>query len=86
MRRLFGLIDWMMRLPQELEEAFESELLAHEQEKRMPYISSVERNTLERGREEGRGEGLLEGVASWRVSAQVRACGTQAHGTGSRPS
>lgn len=43
-----------MRLPEDLEREFSRELLAFEEEKKMPYMTSVERI----GRQEGRQEGL----------------------------
>jgi hypothetical protein len=65
-RQLFRLLDWMVQLPQELEQRFHEELYRFEEEKRMPYVTSVERMALAKGREEGlqegRQEGLLEGI------------------------
>jgi hypothetical protein len=51
---LFRVIDWLLRLPDELEREFMCELMALEEETKMPYITSVERI----GRQEGRQEGL----------------------------
>jgi hypothetical protein len=69
-RQLFRLIDWMLTLPEELDEAFWQEIQIFEEERRMPYVTSVERLALKKGREEGlvvgheKGlyEGLLEGI------------------------
>jgi hypothetical protein len=41
--QLFGLIDWMMALPKDLELMFDTEINRYEEEKKMPYITSVER-------------------------------------------
>ncbi|GAB1540489.1 hypothetical protein NUACC21_31580 [Scytonema sp. NUACC21] len=41
--QLFRLIDWMMALPKELELMFDTEINRYEEEKKMPYITSVER-------------------------------------------
>lgn len=60
--RLFGFIDWLMDLPQELEDAFWQDLQRYEEERRVPYITSVERMGFRRGREEGRQEGRQEGL------------------------
>lgn len=49
MRQLFRLIDWMMRLPPELERLFRDELERIEEAQRMPYVTSIERL----GREDG---------------------------------
>jgi hypothetical protein len=50
-------------LPAELKERFDGELHAWE-EKRMPYITSIERSGIEKGRREGLQEGLQEGIAA----------------------
>jgi hypothetical protein len=42
-RQLFRLLDWMLALPQELDEAFHEELYRFQEERRMPYITSIER-------------------------------------------
>jgi len=46
---LFRLIDWMMTLPQELEQEFRDELRQYQEERQMPYITSVERLAREEG-------------------------------------
>jgi hypothetical protein len=46
---LFKFIDWLMSLPTELEQEFQQELNQYEEEKRMPYITSVERMGMEKG-------------------------------------
>jgi hypothetical protein len=61
-RRLFRFIDWMMDLPAELEEQVWQEIIRFEQGKAMPYITTVERRALERGRQEGLQEGRQEGL------------------------
>ncbi len=66
-RALFRLIDWMMTLPADLEEAFRRDVHIFEQEQHMEYMSSIERYGFKQGREEGIEEGerngLLEGIA-----------------------
>lgn len=59
---LFQFIDWVMSLPQELEQQFEQELLQYEEERRMPYISSIERIGIQRGIEQGLQQGLQQGI------------------------
>jgi hypothetical protein len=61
-RQLFRFIDWTMTLPAELDREFWTRLDALEEEKRMPYITSIERLGHQRGLEEGRNEGLQEGL------------------------
>ena len=64
--RLFRFIDWILALPAELEESVWRNILAYQEELKMPYMMSFERAALEKGREEGlmegREEGLLEGL------------------------
>lgn len=61
-RQLFRIIDWLLDLPDELKPDFNDDLHAWEEEKRMPYITSVEQMALERGMEKGRKEGLAVGL------------------------
>jgi Domain of unknown function (DUF4351) len=58
---LFHFIDWILTLPKPLENEFWQELKAYEEERKMPYITSVERIGREEGRKEGRKEGREEG-------------------------
>ena len=44
---LFRFIDWLMRLPEELEQSFWQEVTQYEQENKMPYITSVERRGIQ---------------------------------------
>jgi hypothetical protein len=53
---LFHFIDWMLELPEDLKQAFRSELEHYEQERKMPYITSIEQMVREEEREEGREE------------------------------
>jgi len=68
---LFRLIDWLVALPDEQERALRREIEQIEEEKRMPYITSVERIGREEGeqigRREGREEGLREGLQGQRA-------------------
>lgn len=50
---LFNIIDWMMRLPAALEAKLWQDIEQLERERAMPYVTSVERIGLERGRQEG---------------------------------
>jgi hypothetical protein len=60
-QELFRIIDWLMELPAGLESQFWQDMEQYEKE--MPYVTSVERMALQRGREEGLREGLLKGLA-----------------------
>jgi hypothetical protein len=59
-RKLFRFIDWIMDLPDELKKSFWQEFHEYEEEKKMPYITSVERIGIEKGLEIGRQEGRRE--------------------------
>jgi hypothetical protein len=54
--RLLGFIDWLLALPSALEDSFWQEIIAIQEENPMPYVLSIERMALARGREEGREE------------------------------
>jgi hypothetical protein len=49
---LFKFIDWVMILPGGLEPVFWQELEAYEEERQMPYVTSVERIGMEKGIEQ----------------------------------
>ncbi|MCI5196408.1 MAG: cytosolic protein [Candidatus Electrothrix sp. AW5] len=59
--RLFHFIDWMMALPEYMEEEFWQEIGEYEEEKKVRYVTSVERIGFRRGVSEGRQKGMLEG-------------------------
>ncbi len=59
---LFRFIDWLLALPRDQETAFWQEIHTYEEERAMPYVTSVERMGVERGRQEGRQEGRNEGI------------------------
>lgn len=48
-RKLFRFIDWIMSLPKALDASFWQDMQKVQQEKRMPYITSVERIGMEKG-------------------------------------
>jgi len=67
---LFRFIDWIMRLPEEMEANFWQEIRRYEEEENMPYVTSVERIGVKKGIEriqQGRREGLLEAVEMEKV-------------------
>ncbi len=59
---LFRVIDWMMRLPRELEQKFRQDLDLFEEETTMRYVTSIERLAREEGVEAGIRQGLQEGM------------------------
>jgi hypothetical protein len=50
---LYRLIDWVLVMPAEMELAFEQKMLAYEETNSMPYITSIERIGIDKGRQEG---------------------------------
>ena len=58
--RLFDFIDWVMVLPEELEEQLWTEIQAIEEEEKMEYISSVERIGIKRGMQQGMQQGTIK--------------------------
>ena len=71
---LFGVIDWMMRLPEELEQQLWQDIDILEENEKMRYVTSIERfiiakerqEALLQGLQEGLQEGLLEGLLEGR--------------------
>jgi hypothetical protein len=54
---LFQFVDWVMILPEGLKQTFWEELRTYEEERKMPYITSVEEIGYDRGLNEGKAEG-----------------------------
>ena len=52
-----------MSLPEELEQQIWIEVIQLEEERRMPYITSVERIGIQKGIRQGMREGLLKGIS-----------------------
>ncbi len=50
---LFRFIDWMMTLPKDLELQFNDELDKFQEDKKMPYVTSLERIGIEKGMSQG---------------------------------
>jgi hypothetical protein len=46
---LFRFIDWILRLPEDMEERFSDEIYRYEEDMRMPYVTSVERRGMQQG-------------------------------------
>ncbi|WP_028323893.1 hypothetical protein [Desulfatirhabdium butyrativorans] len=58
---LFRFIDWIMCLPEELDRHFSDTIRKLEEEKKMPYVTSVERLGIKKGIVQGLEEGLQLG-------------------------
>ena len=50
---LFAFIDWLLVLPEELENDFYQEILKYEEDHKMKFMNIAERIGMEKGREEG---------------------------------
>ncbi len=59
---LFRFIDWLLILPKDLDKQFWEELRRIEEEKQMPYVTSVERIGIEKGIEQGIQKGIQQGI------------------------
>jgi len=60
--KLLKFIDWIMRLPKNLEKIFWQELNQYDKEgKYMPYVMSIERIAMERGMKKGIEQGIEKG-------------------------
>ncbi len=64
---LFRFIDWLMALPQELEQALWQDIRAYEEAKRMTYVTSVERFGIEKGIQQGIQQGIQEGLQKGQI-------------------
>ncbi len=71
---LFRFIDWLVRLPIELEQQFQDEIRQEEGAK-MPYVTSIERMGMERGLAEGLEKGREEGQLEGKLSLLLRQFG-----------
>ena len=60
---LFRVIDWMMKLPEELEQKLWHEIETIEENEKMQYVTSVERMAIARGFAEGVVQGVVQGEA-----------------------
>lgn len=70
---LFRFIDWVMKLPEELENSFWQEVTQYEEEKKMPYITSVERRGIEQGLQQGLQQGKVEGfIEGIKMSLEIK--------------
>ena len=71
-RQLMRFIDWVLRLPVELEQPFKADLAKIEEEHRMQYVTSWERLGREDGLKEGQQIGLQRGRQDEAVAITLR--------------
>ncbi len=60
--QLFRLLDWMMTLPESLQQSFDTKLQQDQESRKMPILSNIERRAMEAGRQEGMQTGLQQGM------------------------
>jgi len=60
--QLFRFIDWVLQLPEEVEEMVWQEVRVYEEERRKPYITSVERIGFRQGMQQGIQQGMQQGI------------------------
>jgi hypothetical protein len=60
---LFHFMDWMFKLPKELANQFDDFIEQYEAEKKVQYITHIERRGIEKGFAQGRIDGLKNGLA-----------------------
>jgi hypothetical protein len=58
---LFRFLDWILELPEELKQGFKADLTRYEEEKKMRYITTIERMGIAEGLEQGLEQGLIQG-------------------------
>ncbi len=61
---LLRFIDWVLRLPSELEQRFDEDMERFEAETNMRYVTTWERKGIEKGLQQGIERGILQGEAS----------------------
>jgi hypothetical protein len=61
---LFKFLDWLVRLPPELDERFEAWISEYERRRTMPYVTSIERIGIRKGHKLGHKQGHKEGLAT----------------------
>jgi hypothetical protein len=61
---LFRFLDWLMFLPENLQNEYNDEVERFEEERKMQYVTALERRGIEKGRAEGWKEARLEIVLS----------------------
>ncbi len=69
---LFRGIDWMMRLPKELQVQLRQDLHTLEEESKMTYVTSIERLAIEEGMQKGMEKGMQQGRREGKVQLLTR--------------
>jgi hypothetical protein len=59
---LYRLVDWLMMLPEDMTKKFTQDLIAYEEEKKMPYVTSAEKIGIDKGQLNEAREMVLEAL------------------------
>lgn len=70
--RLFKFLDWIMLLPKDLQIEYRDEMTRFEEEKQMPYITTIERMGIEQGLHQGLQQGLHQGLQQGSIRQLLR--------------
>ena len=81
--QLFRLLDWVLALPKQMEYDFRHEVQRFEEERKMVYVTSIERMAREEGLEQGLKQGIEQGrgQASQELVSQIIERATQRWGS-----
>ncbi len=71
-RELFRLIDWLMQLPDDWDKVVQEEIDTFEKEKKMPYVTGIERRAIARGEAIGEARGKAIGEARGKAIGEAR--------------
>jgi hypothetical protein len=74
---LFRFIDWVLTLPEELEEDFTRAVEEYEEAVKMPYVTSVERVGRKKGVQQGMQQGMQQGTLSGMREAVIEVLETR---------
>jgi Domain of unknown function (DUF4351) len=78
---LFKFIDWAMILPEGLKKAFWEDLKTYEEDRQMPYVTSVEQIGFDRGLHVGGEEGAIRQAQSMLLRQLTRKIGAMSNQT-----
>lgn len=75
--QLFHFIDWVLTLPPELDKQFEVELLRFEEDRKMQYVTTIERRAIKKGIEQGIEQGVQIGAITNAREAVIEVLATR---------
>ena len=68
---LFRFIDWVLELPEPLEQQLWHEIQANEEAQKVHYLSTIERIATDRGFQQGLDQGLLQGLTEGKAEGKA---------------